>query len=565
MPSARPRLHLLLSGAVFLSTAAAAMAAESNGTATSSSQSLAMSITTLLCIVAAGLIIGQVRLWGISLGASGVLFVALWAGHLGHQVPPAIGTLGLILFVYCVGIDAGPNFMRVLTSQGKSLVLLSAGLFFSAATAAWAMGRLLTLPADLVSGIFAGCMTSTPGLAAAIEHLDDPTQVAVGFGVGYPFGVIGMVLFVQLLPKFLPVRAEDTLEEQRASREFEIVRALVEIANPVLVGKRLSAVAAIADSQCQVSRIVRDEQLQPIPAEFELQLGQCLLIVGKPNEVARLVDSLGEQVELPGLLLDTENQRRTVVVSASEVVGRSLRELKLLSRFGVTIARIRRHDFVFVPSARTRIQFGDVLSTVGQPEDTERFAAFAGHRPRLADQTDLISLAVGLLLGVLLGSISVQLAGGSFALGLAGGPLLAGLLLGHFGSLGPIVGHFPRASRMLMTQAGLSLFLAAAGTVAGRSLVPVLGQHGLVLCATALVITAAPLVVGWLLARVVLRMGRWQMLGGVCGGMTSTPGLGLLNAQTESSVPVASYAAAYPLALVLITLLTPTLIRLLGG
>jgi putative transport protein len=238
--------------------------------------------------------------------------------------------------------------------------------------------------------------------------------------------------------------------------------------------------------------------------------------------------------------------------------------LHLRSRFGVTITRITRHDLEFVPDAGQTIQFGDALTAIGEPEGLDAFVAFAGHRERSFDETDIISLALGMLLGVLLGRVQVRLGDEIFSLGMAGGPLVVGLILGHFGRIGPIVGHFPRAARLLLTEIGLAMFLATAGVSAGSQLVPVIREHGPGLCVGAVLITIIPLAVGLLLTRYAIRMGLLRSLGGICGAMTSTPGLGALTSKIDSNVPVTSYATVYPIALVLMSLLAPILVSVMS-
>ena len=319
----------------------------------------------------------------------------------------------------------------------------------------------------------------------------------------------------------------------------------------------------LAKTNCQVSRILVGEEMRPLPADFTLQIGQLLLIIGTRLNVAAVVDLLGQRSSRTDYHWDTERHRRRVVAASRELVGKSLEQLHLRSRFGVTITRITRHDLEFVPDASQSLHFGDALTAVGEAESLERFVEFAGHRERSFDETDLISLSVGLLLGVLLGQVRIQLGQETFSLGMAGGPLLVGLLMGHFGRIGPLVGHFPRASRMLLAEVGLAMFLAAAGVSAGRQFVSVVQTYGWSLCLGSLLITVVPLLVGVLLTRCFLRTGALQALGCICGAMTSTPGLGTLTSKVDSHIPVTSYATVYPLALILMSVLAPLLITLM--
>lgn len=521
----------------------------------------------LLCIIALGYLFGQARFLGLTFGSSGVIFVALVMGHFGAQIPEGIGTLGLVLFVYCLGISAGPGFLGVLGTHGRKLVVMVVGMVLTSILATWGVAKVLALPVDLTCGLFSGALTSTPALAATTEVLPPGSQAPVGFGIAYPFGVIGVVLFVQLLPRFMGKTFAQMEEEAGAgeSRTPVIQRTLVEVENPAVIGRRLSDMEAIERSNCQITRVLVGNQLRPVPSDFTLQLGQTLLAVGNLQDTRFVCELLGKHSLRSDVILDTEQQRRKVVVSSPEIVGKSLRELKLLSTFGVTIARITRHDYEFVPRSAEAVQFADALTAVGEPEALQRFAAFAGHREKAFEETNIISLTFGILLGVILGKVVFQVGKYSLELGVAAGPLLSGLVLGHFGRVGPFVGHLPQASRMLMTELGLAFFLADAGVKAGAGLGPVMREHGLTLLAGGAVITTLPILAGFALGRWLLGLNLLQILGAICGGRTSTPGLGVINGQTDSDIPIASYAASYPVALILVTIFGRLLVSILGG
>ncbi|MCL4108587.1 UNVERIFIED_CONTAM: hypothetical protein GTU68_022889 [Idotea baltica] len=331
-----------------------------------------------------------------------------------------------------------------------------------------------------------------------------------------------------------------------------------------MAGRKLREVSTLAQSNCQVSRILIDDQMQPIPADFTLQLDQQVLVIGAEHRVSSVVEVLGELVDDVDYVLDLETQRRRVVVTSSKLIGRSLSELHLRSKFGVTISRVTRQDVEFVPGADEQIQFGDALTAIGESVGLEKFVAYAGHRERTLDETDLVSLSVGLVLGILVGQMRLSFAGKSIALGLAGGPLLVGLLLGHFGRVGPVVARMPRAARLLLSEIGLVLFLTQAGTKAGSQFVSVIQAHGVALPLAATVMVTVPLLVGLIVSRFVFRMGPLEAAGGICGAMTSTPGLGAVTSGVDSSLPATSYAAVYPVALILITLLAPILIAQTG-
>lgn len=521
-------------------------------------------IFVLFMTLAVGAVLGRLSWRGLSLGTSAVIFVALFVGHLGYSIPDNVGLLGLIVFVFCIGINAGPRFFHVFREQAGSLALLGAVMLVAAVAATCCFARILGLPADLAAGIFAGSLTSTPALAAAAEALPPDSQLAVGFGIAYPFGAIGVVLFVQLASKFRTTLDADDEPLETDPLDAKITREVVEICNPSVVNRRVSDLEILDRCNCQVSRVRVGHELTPIDGSFKLELGQQLLVIGATPEIKLVVEFLGRSMNSACYVVDTEQNRRRVVVTSDEVVGRSLKDLHLRSRFGVTISRIMRHDIEFVPQASQTIQFGDALTAIGHSGGLESFVEHAGHRERSFDETDLISLIVGLFLGVVLGQVHFQLGKETFSLGMAGGPLVVGLLMGHFGRLGPLVGHFPRAARLLLTEIGLALFLASAGVQAGGQLLSVVQQHGLGICFAAILITAIPLLVGALLTRYSIRMGVLRSLGGICGVMTSTPGLGAITSQTDSNIPLTSYATIYPVALILMSLLAPILVSVMS-
>lgn len=523
-------------------------------------------LTVLIGIIAIGLMLGRLTLFDISFGTSAILFVALVAGHFQLEIPGGVGQLGLAIFVFCVGISAGPTFFRGLGQQGRSLATLGAIITATGILSAWLCAEYLQIPADLAGGLMAGAMTSTPALGAITDTVADSSNVGVGFGMGYPFGIVSVVVFVQLMLRFsqtAPV-GTDVYLAQPHDDMAAIQRRIVEVANPVVVGKRLNELMILSQSNCQISRVKLDGRWRPTPAEYTLQLGDQLLLIGQLDELAPVADTLGVLREGDLAFLNGDRERKTVVVTSKDIYGKTLKDLRLRSRYGVTVVRVRRHEIEFVPSARTRIEFGDTLTLVGEPLSLASIEQIVGHRPRALNETDLLSLTIGLGIGIIVGNLGLEIAGISISLGIAGGPLVVGLILGHFRQIGPIRGAFPPAAQLLLTEGGLALFLTDAGVGAGEQVVQVLVAHGPKLLLAALIIAVVPMIVGYSLARFVFRVGLFQALGATCGGMTSTPGLAALTCRTDSSQPVTSYVAAYPVALVSITVLAPLLVKLLS-
>ncbi|MCA9245954.1 MAG: hypothetical protein KDA42_02535 [Planctomycetales bacterium] len=520
----------------------------------------------LVCflIIACGMGIGAIRVFGVSLGASGVLFSALLFGHWGHTqdwtFPESLGTFGLVLFVYAIGLGAGQTFFRAFRAQGSQLAILSALTVVSAAIISVGMGIVCQLPTEFVSGLFAGALTSTPGLASAMESVEagglDASLVSIGYGLAYPIGVVLTVLYVQLLPRIQRLSLDDSPAEKAKNpqRANQIYRRLVEIANPSVFGRRIDQLDALDSSRAQVTRVLEDHRLVPIRSDHVFEAGQVVMLVCASSQVELITLALGKASEAT-YTMDSERDRAEVVVTNPQMLHRSLRELQLRSRYGVTISRIERYGLSFVPNADATLSMADRLIVVGPPDSLKAFESAAGHRPRRLHETDLMSLGVGLAVGVGLGNIPIPVgAGSTIHLGLAGGPLLSGLLFAHFGRFLGVVGYMPRAARLVAQELGLALFLAAAGFRAGGQLVDVTHQLGIMPIAASALVASAAIAVAHFSSRKLLGMNPLETIGGVCGAMTSTAGIGAILNKTDSDTPVTSYAAAYPVALVLMTI-----------
>jgi len=520
-------------------------------------------LIALFVIIGAGLLLGSISIRGISLGSSGVLFSALLAGHLGLEIPDGVGNFGLALFVYCIGIGAGPRFFPALAREGGSLAQLGLIIVVTGAATAWLVGTALDLPQALTIGLFAGALTSTPALAAASEPGGVTAQgVAIGYGVAYPLGVIGVVLFVQVLPRLLKPEPTDESQEDTNTALQGVQNIAVEVTNPQLVGRPIDE-SAVADYACQISRVARAGRFVPLQPGERFALGQVVLMVGRPQDIQLATNYVGKISETT-FLADADNERDRFVITKKSIGGQRLRDLHLMRNNRVVITRISRLGQEFVPTPDTRLELYDVLTTVGSAEDLRGFSEKIGHRPQAFDQTDLISLALGLSAGIFVGMVPISLPGGSpMTLGLAGGPLLVALVLGYFGRVGRIAGHIPRPTRTLLQEFGLVLFLAQAGIVGGGSLAETISAQGPIVFGAAALIAVLPILVAYPFARRVLKLSRGQTLGGICGGMTSTPALGALTQSTRSQQPIVSYATAYPVALITMTVMAKILLQVL--
>jgi len=522
-------------------------------------------IAAVLLIIALGTLLGSVRLANLSLGASGVLFVGLLFGYLGTTVPAALQDLGIVLFVYAIGLQAGPRFFNQFRHRGLTFAAAGIVVVGSGAVATWAVTRIFSLDSALATGMYAGAMTSTPGLAAALDVADNPIS-GVGYGIAYPFGVIGVVLFVQMLPRLigLDVAKEEEILREAEPKGKQVQRRQFRVSNPACSEKTLAELEFHRLSEANVTRVSRNGEVMPAGPDTRLELGDVVLAVGRDEELSKLTVLLGEEIHGEDIFRTTDVVARDVMVSNDEVVGKSLTELRVLRNHGVVISRVFREDLHFVPTGTYVLETGDLIRVTGTRHDVRKFVALVGQREGRIYETSLPALATGLFLGVLLGFHEFSLPGGaSFRLGIAGGPLLVSLILSHFGKVGSLRIRIPRAAKYIMRQLGLVLFLAGAGVEAGASLDFVLSESGLVLFVAGASVTLISVLVGFLFTRFCLKQDVLSSLGVVCGGMTSTPALGALSEVSSRNEPVLAYTGVYPVALVFITLVCKFLYYLL--
>ncbi len=520
------------------------------------------SLFVLFAILATGLALGNITIKGISLGSSGVLFTALIAGHYHLQVPAGVTTIGTALFVYCVGLGVGNRFFGSLRSQGSRLLLMAAIVVGTGWGVTMLACYLLNIDFGIGAGLFAGACTSTPGLAAALEAAEavgqDSAQINIGYGVAYPFGVIGVVLFVQLLPKLLKKNLNTSEKHEKNNTDPDrIVTRVIRIQNNALSGTSIMAAIENGILQCRPTRVMKNEMLVPLTAEDVFEVNQQLFVVGALSRVERDAALLGHIEKDAPKNHRLKDEMAEVLLLEPSLSNKTLRELHTLSNYGIVVSRITRLGNTFIPNGDTEIFRNDVLTIVGQPEDIAAFKTMCKHRSSAINATDIFSLSAGVAAGIIIGKIEFF---NGFCLGTAGGPLLVSLILGHLGHIGPVVGYMPRNTRIMLMEFALMLFLAGAGVNGGATLLETLRTHGFTMFGIGMIITIVPLLVGYILARQFLGLSLTESLGGICGGMTSTPALGAITAQTDKQAPVIAYATAYPLALLLMTVLTKFLI-----
>lgn len=524
-------------------------------------------VAVTILIIALGLLLGRLNARGLSLGSSGVLFVALAFGCCSPVDPEpihALGNFGVVLFVYAIGLQAGGRFVHMLRSKGWMPLAVALGTVTMGAATAGLAGTLLGMPPEIAVGVFAGALTSTPALAAATEVANSPL-VAVAYGVAYPIGAIAVVLFAQFMPRGL--RSSNRLDDEyEASATAEsIQQRCFLVQNPGCVGKRISDLCLHEMVTANISRVMRGDEILSSGGDVRLERDDIVLAVGTSKQLDRLALLIGPPVPAEIELREMPNVvARDIHLTEHAFAGRRLRDLRVRTAFGVVITRVRRESFEFVPHGGFVLEIGDQIRAVGYEPDVQRFAEAAGVNEQRLHETGILAFAVGLLLGLLIGLTPLPIPGiGTVKLGLAGGPLFSGLLFGHFGRIGRVRVYVPMAARYLMRELGLVLFLVSAGVGAGAQLLPTLRTQGVALLLLGTVSVTAATATGFALSFFGFRQSVASALGVTCGAMTSTPGLGAASAQFESDTPTLAYATVYPIALVAMTVAAQVMLVLL--
>jgi putative transport protein len=575
----------------------------------SSPTSVAMQLLVLAIVVASGLMLGQIRFFGVRLGAAGVLFSGMIFGHIGWSLPTDLleftGDFGLILFVFAIGLTIGPGFFNALRAQGLTLNLLAATVVLLGVLLTVAVNRIAGIEMPIAVGIFSGATTNTPSLAAAVQTLRDhppsaevtrrslaqtgvsvseedaaqvtPNEIAklpgLGYAVSYPLGVVGIItsmLVMRILFRVDPVKEAAAIQESLQSQRPMLERRNLRVTNPNLEGLMLCHLPGLSgpSGSCVViSRMLHDEELSVPHASTQIHVGDVLLAVGTVDQLDQLRIVVGEWSSIDLMEIHGEITFRWIVVTHPHMVGQALDELQLNDHFDVQVTRVRRSEIEMPPVPQMRLAMGDQLLVVGRSDMVASVARKMGDIPKELERSDLAPLFAGIAFGVLVGSIPIVLPGTTapVKLGLAGGPLLVAIVLGSIGRLGPWIFYLPRPASHLMREIGIAIFLATVGLRGGdRFVVSLVQGDGVWWLLAGVAITVVPLLIVAAIGRYCLRLDYPTLVGVIAGSMTDPPALSFANEQTDSELPSISYASVVPLTMILRVLAAQGLV-LTGG
>ncbi|WP_108651464.1 aspartate:alanine antiporter [Dongshaea marina] len=543
----------------------------------------------MFVILAIGLALGRIRIGSFQIGNTiGVLFAALLFGQMGFHISPNIESVGFMLFIFCVGIEAGPHFFSIFFRDGIRYIALTLVILISAEAIAFICAHLFNLGPGLTAGILAGSLTSTPALVAAQDALQNGmlhatghsdmqailSDMSIGYALTYLIGLVGLMVMIRYKPTLLGIDLEH--ESRKVARErgldtsgeqkvyLPIIRAYR--VGPELAawigGRTLRETGIYPHTGCYVERIRRNGILASPAGDAIIQEGDEIALIGYPESHEKLDLSYRNGKEVFDKdLLDRKIVTEDIVVKHSSVVGRHLRDLRLTEQ-GCFLNSIVRSQIEMPTNRDIMLQKGDVLKICGEESKVQKLATKIGFINVHSQTSDLVSFTGFFVLGLLIGSISLVLGTLQFGLGNAVGLLVSGILMGYLRANHPTMGYVPTGALRLAKDLGLTVFMAGIGLNAGSGLFEYLSNHGMVVLLSGLVVCMLPVIFGYLFGIFVLKMNPALLLGAITGARTCAPAVELLHDMSKNNIPSLGYAGTYAIANVLMTLAGSMLIAL---
>ena len=402
---------------------------------------LQSSYFALFLIIALGFILGRIQIKGLSLDVSAVIFIALLFGHFGVIIPKELGNFGLVLFIFTIGIQAGPGFFDSFRSKGKTLIILTLLIVGSASLTGLILKYVVGIDTPSLVGLIAGALTSTPGLAVAIDSTHS-SSASIAYGIAYPFGVIGVILFIKLLPKLLRkdlIAEAKALEVQRKGKYPPLHTATFRITHANIFGKTLAQLQLRSMTGAVISRIKHKDRTSIPVAQTILHEGDMIKAVGNDKSLEQLALLVGERVE-NDLPFGSTQELQSLLVTNKNVINKSLGYLNLQRTFNCTVTRVRRSGIDLSPEPELMLKFGDKLMVAGEKEDIKELGQVFGNDEKKLSDTDFFPIAAGIVLGVLFGKLNISFSDSfSFSPGLTGGILIVALILSAIGKTDHLV------------------------------------------------------------------------------------------------------------------------------
>ena len=542
---------------------------------------VAHSVLILALVIALGIMLGKIKVAGISLGVTWILFVGIIFSHFGMRLNEHLihfmKEFGLILFVYSIGLQVGPGFFSSFKKGGVRLNLLATMVVCAGVLVTCGLYVITGLPVTTMVGILSGAVTNTPGLGAAQQAYSDMTgidspDIALGYAVAYPLGVIGIILSMMVLRRVF--RIDFAKEEEKALDTMDVQHDSVaqphslSVVNPALEDKSIRELQGLVNRDFVISRIRRQGgEIEIADDDTLLHVGDQILVVTTPRDAAAITAFIGRDVQVEWEQLDKRLISRRILITKPELNGKSLAQLKLHAGFGVSITRVNRAGVDLIAQPSLQLQMGDRVTVVGTEVSIANVEKVLGNSMKRLNAPNLIPIFIGIVLGVMLGSLPFTFPGipQPVKLGLAGGPLIVSILISRFGPKFKLVTYTTMSANLMLREVGIALFLACVGLGAGEEFVEtIIDGGGYAWIGYGAIITILPLLIVGVIGRLWFKVDYFTLIGVMAGATTDPPALAYSNDLAGNDIPSVGYATVYPLTMFLRVLSAQLLILFLA-
>ena len=542
---------------------------------------VAHSVLILALVIALGIMLGKIKVAGISLGVTWILFVGIIFSHFGMRLNEHLihfmKEYGLILFVYSIGLQVGPGFFSSFKKGGVRLNLLATMVVCAGVLVTCGLYVITGLPVTTMVGILSGAVTNTPGLGAAQQAYSDMTgidspDIALGYAVAYPLGVIGIILSMMVLRRVF--RIDFAKEEKKALDTMDVQHDSVaqphslSVVNPALEDKSIRELQGLVNRDFVISRIRRQGgEIEIADDDTLLHVGDQILVVTTPRDAAAITAFIGRDVQVEWEQLDKRLISRRILITKPELNGKSLAQLKLHAGFGVSITRVNRAGVDLIAQPSLQLQMGDRVTVVGTEVSIANVEKVLGNSMKRLNAPNLIPIFIGIVLGVMLGSLPFTFPGipQPVKLGLAGGPLIVSILISRFGPKFKLVTYTTMSANLMLREVGIALFLACVGLGAGEEFVEtIIDGGGYAWIGYGAIITILPLLIVGVIGRLWFKVDYFTLIGVMAGATTDPPALAYSNDLAGNDIPSVGYATVYPLTMFLRVLSAQLLILFLA-
>ncbi len=533
-------------------------------------------------VIAAGVLLGRIKIFGVSLGVTFVLFVGILLGHFGLTVNGEIlhfvKEFGLILFVFSIGLQVGPGFFASFKSEGIKLNMMAMAIIALNIIVALVIFFFDDSIGLMIVGILSGAVTNTPGLGAAEQALNQlytdgviyqVPQLALGYAVAYPLGVVGIILAMILIRAIFRVKFnEETEQIEREQNDSQLAPHIVtyRIENKLIAGRKLSELSSMINRNFVVSRINHNNEVIIPNSTTILEEGDLLLCVLSEQDEEALTAFIGPKIEMDWEAIQAPVVSRSILVSKEEYNGRKLGSMRLRMGYRLNVTRVTRAGVDLLASPNLALQMGDLVTVVGKNEDIDRLAEKLGNSMKHLNHPNLFTIFIGIMIGIVFGSMPFAVPGMPvpLKLGLAGGPLIIAILIGRYGHKMRLTTYTSTSANLMLREVGISLFLASVGIGAGGEFVKTIMEGGLMWVLWGFLITIIPLLIVGSVARGYYKLNYYTLMGLMAGACTDPPALAYSNKVAGNDAPSVAYTTVYPLTMFLRILTAQVLILALA-